>query len=150
MPAILGKRIPAWQAALCLQEAGTSAIAQDRRGTFYALQTAPLTRDDDLLSRPHAVHQVVQQYDLLGARQAACRHRSRRLLQRDLLVVAIHRLLGIHLSMRGCDRHRMMRWASGIRGGWGETSVKQAAMPNQMAPPPNSAAAHREGTLGLA
>ena len=68
--------------------------------------------DDHLLPRPHAIHQVVQQDDLLGARQPPRGHRPRRLLQRHLLVVAVERLLHIQLrSQRGGGGERVCEGA---------------------------------------
>jgi len=55
------------------------------------------TCDLDLLARPRAINEVVQQDDLLVARQAPRLHAARALLQRQLLVVPVHRLRRVHL-----------------------------------------------------
>ena len=49
----------------------------------------------DLLAGAHLVDQVPRHHHLLVPRQPARRHRARRLLQRDRLVVAVDRLLGV-------------------------------------------------------
>ena len=62
------------------------------------MQSRRRTNNADLLARAGLVDEVVQQDDLLVARQPPRLHRARRLLQRDLLVVAVDRLLHIHLQ----------------------------------------------------
>lgn len=46
----------------------------------------------DFVTRLHVVNQIVQQNDVFAARQSTGRNRAGTLLQRDLLIVAVHGL----------------------------------------------------------
>ena len=59
-----------------------------------------VTCDHDLLSRPGLIDEVMQQNDLLVARQTASWHCARALLDCDLLVVAVHCLSDIQLHTK--------------------------------------------------
>ena len=62
------------------------------------MQQLRRTNNADLLPWAGLVNEIMQQNDLLVARQPPSLHRAWRLLQRDLLVVAVNRLLHIHLQ----------------------------------------------------
>jgi hypothetical protein len=138
-------------------------------------RTAPTpaarTRDLHLLARPRAVDEVVQQDDLLVARQPPCGHRARRLLQRELLVVLVHRLRGVDL--RGmCVRVCVcvcvcvcacvcvwcvaaVAWCVDNTQGASKTRMHaNSRVPttgqHHPAPHTHTQAAHREASLGLA
>ena len=72
-----------------------------------------MTCQVNFLAGPGHVDEIMQQDDLLVARQPACRHRARALLQRQLLVVAVDCLHLIdlpphHMGVRGSFMQRLL------------------------------------------